>query len=136
MVLQSGQKLTLGLLATITLKLVPFARMHHSQCFCHFLNVPWQSCSVTGDSASITLTVSSQVSTMGGGRHIVFSKKFSGEKRKCETVWCHDARATSFAAKVWDKVFAHFLALRHHSSMWDSPFGLPGQILCEQSPLC
>jgi hypothetical protein len=55
----SGQKLPLVLLATITLKVVPSARMHHYQCFCHFLNAFCKSCSVrvfstACDSVSIT----------------------------------------------------------------------------------
>jgi hypothetical protein len=51
--------------------------------------------------------------------HVVFGKKFTGEKRKCETVRCHFATASSFAAKVRDEVFAHFhaVAVKYHSSM-------------------
>jgi hypothetical protein len=36
------------------------------------------------------------------------------------------------------KVFTHFHAVtvKHHHSMWNWLFGLPGQILCEQCPWC
>jgi hypothetical protein len=58
-------------------------------------------------------------------------------KRKCGPMCC-DATANSFVAKVRGKVFAHFqaVAVKHHSSMWNWLFGLPGRILCEQSILC
>jgi hypothetical protein len=48
-------------------------------------------------------------------------------------VHCHDATASSFVTKVRDKVFSHFhaLSVKHHSSMWNVLFGLPGGILCE-----
>jgi hypothetical protein len=59
-VLPSGQKLTLGLLATITLEVVPFHTYARSQRFCHFLHASWKSnfVRVYSDSASITTIVS------------------------------------------------------------------------------
>jgi hypothetical protein len=50
-------------------------------------------------------------------------------------VRCHDATVSSFAAKVLGEVFAcfHAVAVRH-SSMWSWLFGLPGRIVCGQSP--
>jgi hypothetical protein len=38
------QKLTLGPLATIAREVVPSARVHRSQSFCHFLNAFSKSC--------------------------------------------------------------------------------------------
>jgi hypothetical protein len=53
-------------------------------------------------------------------------------------VHCRDATASSFVAKVWDKVFAHFhtIAVKCHRNVQNWSFGLPGRILCEQSPWC
>jgi hypothetical protein len=51
-------------------------------------------------------------------------------------VYCHDATASPFVAKVQGEVFAHFNAvtIKHHSSMCNLLFGLPEQIPYEQSP--
>jgi hypothetical protein len=56
-------------------------------------------------------------------------------KRKCDTVCC-DATSSSFGAKVQGEVFAHFhvVAAERYSSMRNRLFGLPGRILCDQSP--
>jgi hypothetical protein len=45
--------------------------------------------------------------------------KIPWRKRKCEMVHCHDARASSYGAKVWGEVFAHFhtVAVKRHRSM-------------------
>jgi hypothetical protein len=53
-------------------------------------------------------------------------------------VCCRDATASSFVKEVWGKVFTHFHAVtvKHHSIVWNWLFGLPGRILCEQSPWC
>jgi hypothetical protein len=50
-------------------------------------------------------------------------------------LWCN---SQFFGAKVRREVFAHFYTatIKHHSSMWNCPFGLPGRILCDQSPWC
>jgi hypothetical protein len=67
-----------------------------------------------------------------------FWSKMPWWKRKCGMVHCHDATVSYFVAKVWGEVFAHFyaVAVKHESSMRNWPFGLPGRILCEQSPWC
>jgi hypothetical protein len=44
-----------------------------------------------------------KVGWVGDESHVVFGKKFPGEKRKCETVFCHDATVSSFVAKVQAK---------------------------------
>jgi hypothetical protein len=51
--------------------------------------------------------------------HVVFGKKFPGEKGKCEMVSCHVARVSSFVAEVWCEIFAHFhaVAVKRHSIM-------------------
>jgi hypothetical protein len=47
----------------------------------------------------------------GDDSHIVFGKKIPWLKRKCETVYCRDATASYFVAKVPGEVFAHFYAV-------------------------
>jgi hypothetical protein len=66
---------------------------------------------------------------------MLFLVKNSMVKRKCETVRCHDAAASSFVTKVQGEVFAHFhkVTVKRHSSMRNSLFGTLGQILSEQS---
>jgi hypothetical protein len=66
---------------------------------------------------------------------LLLSVKNSRWKRKYEIVCCRDATAISFVAIVRGKVFAHYhtVAEKHHSSMRNWLFGLPGWILCEQS---
>jgi hypothetical protein len=51
---------------------------------------------------------------------------------------CCDATASSFVAKVWGKVFAHFhaVAMKHHGRTQNWLLGLSWWILCEQSPWC
>jgi hypothetical protein len=119
--------------------------MQGSQFFCHFLNASQKSCSVmvfstACDSASVTSVVSIWQETRKVARghasrvgHVVF---WSGRKwwqRKCETVHCHDAAASSFVTRIQGKVFAHFhsFAVKRHSSMQNWLFSLPGRILCE-----
>jgi hypothetical protein len=50
-------------------------------------------------------------------------------KRKCETVRCRDATASSFVTKVRGEVFAHFHAFvtKRNSNIWNLLFGLPGR---------
>jgi hypothetical protein len=64
---------------------------------------------------------------------LLLVKKFTGEKG---SVGCCDATASSFFAKVWGKVFAHFhtVTMKRHSNMQNSLFGLPGRILCKHYP--
>jgi hypothetical protein len=68
----------------------------------------------------------------------MFLVKYSLAKRKCEMVHCCGATTSSFVDKVWGEVFAHFhvVAIEHHNIMRNWLFGLPGRILCEQSPWC
>jgi hypothetical protein len=67
---------------------------------------------------------------------MLFLVKNSLVKRKCEAVRCRDTTAGSLAAKVRGGVFQHFhaVAVNYHSSMRNWLFGLPGRIICEQSP--
>jgi hypothetical protein len=44
----------------------------------------------------------------GDDSHFAFGKKFSGKKRKCETVCCRDATASSLVTRVQGKVVSHF----------------------------
>jgi hypothetical protein len=84
--LPSGQKLTLGLLATITLEVLTSRAYAEYPVLLPFLNASWKSCSVrvygtACDSASITSLVSNgglsdlssvgetEKSRVGGGRH-------------------------------------------------------------------
>jgi hypothetical protein len=61
-------------------------------------------------------------------------------KKKCETVRCLDATASSFVSKVRgeDFAFAHFqaVAVKRQSSIRNWLFGLPGRIIWEQPPWC
>jgi hypothetical protein len=70
------------------------------------------------------------------GTTMLFWSKISWGKRKCETVRCRDATASSFVAR--GEVFEHFhrLAVKHHSSMRNRLFGLPGRILYEHWTWC
>jgi hypothetical protein len=81
----------------------------------------------------------SQASTVGGDKsHVVFGKKNSLVKRKCEMAHCHDAAASSFVTKVWGWSLSTFSCscFKRHINMWNWLVGLPGQILYEQSPRC
>jgi hypothetical protein len=68
----------------------------------------------------------SQVSRVGGAQQPCCFVKNSLAKQ-CETVCCCDARASSFVARVHDKVFTHIHAVtvHHHSSVRNWLFGLP-----------
>jgi hypothetical protein len=60
-----------------------------------------------------------------------FRSKIPWRKRKCET-------ASSFVTKFWGEVFPnyHTVTAKRHSSMQNWLIGLPGWILCAQSPWC
>jgi hypothetical protein len=76
---------------------------------------------------------------VGGRQHsCCFWSKIPWWEKKCETVCCHEATASSFITKVWVELFAHFhaVAVKWHSSMRNLLFGLPGRILYEQSSWC
>jgi hypothetical protein len=87
------------------------------------------------DSASITSIVSEWRPSSFG---MLFMLKIRRWKRKCETLRCRDATASSFVVKVRDKVFTHFhaVAVKRHSSMRNWLFGLLGRILCKLSSWC
>jgi hypothetical protein len=59
---------------------------------------------------------------------MLFLVKNSLAKKKCETVCCCDATASSFVAKVQSEVFAYFQAvtIKRHSNMQNWLFGFPG----------
>jgi hypothetical protein len=69
---------------------------------------------------------------------IMFLVKIPLWKRKCVKVRCSDATASSFVAKVWGEVFAHFhaFAVKRQISMRNWLSGLPRRVLYEQSPWC
>jgi hypothetical protein len=124
-VLPSGQKLTLGLLATITFEVVPFHAYAPFPVLLPFLNVSWKLCSVkvftiacnSSSVISVVLKIepfsfifnwgNRKVRWVGDDSHVVFGKKFHTEKKKCEVVHCRDATASSFIAKDRCVVFAH-----------------------------
>jgi hypothetical protein len=67
-----------------------------------------------------------QKSRVGGGwQSFCFCSKIPWWKRKCETVRCRDATASSFIPKVRGKVFAHFHAVdaKCNRSMQNWRFG-------------
>jgi hypothetical protein len=51
---------------------------------------------------------------------------------------CRDATVSSLATEVQEEVLAYFhaVSVERHNSMRIWMFGLPGRILCEQSPRC
>jgi hypothetical protein len=65
--------------------------------------------------------------------HVDFGKKLPGEKGRVR-LCCYNATASSFVAKLWGEVFVH-VTIKHHDSMWNCLFGLPGWLLFNQ-PLC
>jgi hypothetical protein len=76
-----------------------------------------------------------QKSRVGGGQQSLV--KNSLMKRKCAMVHRRDATGNSLSSK-FGVMSAHFHAvtIKHHSSMWNWPFGLSEQNLCEQSSWC
>jgi hypothetical protein len=48
---------------------------------------------------------------MGDNSHVAIGKKIPWLRRKCETVRCCDATASSFVAKIRGENFAHFQAV-------------------------
>jgi hypothetical protein len=73
---------------------------------------------------------------VGDDSHVVFGQKFPRKERMFEKVRFRNATASSFVAKVRGGGFSHFhtVAVRGNSSMRNYLLGLPGRILCEQSP--
>jgi hypothetical protein len=129
LVLPYGQKLTLGILATIILDVVPF-RAHAPfpellPFYKFILEVVFCGCSAP----PTILPRWSQLCQNGGlsGKSRVggrwqsccFWSKIPWLKRKSETDRCRDATASSFVIKVRGEVFAHIHAVvvKRHSSM-------------------
>jgi hypothetical protein len=133
--LSSGQKLTLGLLATITLKVVPFhmyallptllsflkcileilicegVQYHLRFCLVHLncvKKVAFQFC--------LQLEKQRQVGWVGTTVMLLSVKKFPGKKRKCDAVM---QQSNYFVAKVQGEVFTHFYVgvVKRHGSM-------------------
>jgi hypothetical protein len=115
-----------------------------------FLYASWKSCSVkmfstACDSVSITSTVlkwrpfsfiffnRGNSEKLGGWRTTVRLYLVKNVVLK-EEVW----DVSWLVAKIRDEIFAHFyaVAVKRHSSKRNWLFGLPGWILCEQSPWC
>jgi hypothetical protein len=59
-------------------------------------------------------------------------------KIKWERVHCRDATASSVVSRVRGEILAYCqaVAVKRYSSMRNWLFGLPGRIICEQSPCC
>jgi hypothetical protein len=79
-----------------------------------------------------------KVGWVGDDSHVVFGKKNSLVNKEVwdgALLWCN---SQFFVTKILVEVFAifHTVTVKHHSSMWNWLFGLPGQIHCEQSPWC
>jgi hypothetical protein len=119
LVLLSGKKLILGLLATITHKVVHFRRYTLFPVLLQFFKCILEAF----DSTSITSTVSKwrpfsfilsrrnrKVWWVGNDSH-VFGKKNSRSERKSETARSRDTTASSFVAKVQGEIFSHFHAI-------------------------
>jgi hypothetical protein len=66
----------------------------------------------------------------------VYGKQITWWGRKGETVRYRDATTISLVAKVRGEILAQFdaVAVKHHSSLRNWLFDLPGIILCDQSP--
>jgi hypothetical protein len=126
-VLPSGQKLTLGLLAIITLEvdpfctyapfpvLLPFFKFHLEIVFCEGVQHHLQFCldhlscvKMAAFQFYLQSGKQTKVGCMGHDSHIFFGKKF-----------CHNATATCSIIKVQGEVFTYFhaVAVKHHSSM-------------------
>jgi hypothetical protein len=134
---------------------VPFRAYAQFLALLPFLNASCKSCSVEGVQhrlrfclhhlscvemmafSSIFSRENRQVRWLGTTVMLVLVRN-SLVKNKCETVRCRDATASSIAVKDRSEVFAHFhkVAVKRHNSMRNWLFGLPGRILCEQSPWC
>jgi hypothetical protein len=141
LVLLNGQKLTLGLSRAYASfpKLLHFLKCILEVVFCECV----QHSTVTSIMSKwrpfrfIFNCGNRKVGWVGDDSHVPFGEIFLW-KRKRETVGCRNATASSFVVQVRCKVFAYFqaLAVKRHSSMRTWLFGLPGWILCEQSPWC
>jgi hypothetical protein len=129
---------------------VPSACMHCSQCFFKF-NLEIMFCEDVQSRLRFCLdhyncvkmaafqfylqSGKLKVWPVGDDSHVVFVKKILWWKRECETARYHDATASFWLPKFNAKSLQfHEVTVKHHSSMRNWLFGLPGWILCEQSP--
>jgi hypothetical protein len=106
-------KLTLGLLATITLEAVPFSKYAPFPVFLHFLKcileVALRFCLVHLSCAKIAVfrfyrqsEKQKKLGWVGDDSHVIFGKKFSGEKesvRRCNVMQQPVLLSPKFAAK-------------------------------------
>jgi hypothetical protein len=147
-VLPSGQKLTLGLLATLDVahfrvyasfpELLPIFKCVLEVVFCESIQHRLRFCL---DHLSCVKMATFQfyfqsgkqrkVEWVGSDGHVLFGQNFLGEKgnvRQCVAVMKH--------VKDLGEVFTHVHAVgvKCHISMLNSLFGLLGRILCKQSP--
>jgi hypothetical protein len=147
LVLPSGQKLTLGLLAIISLEVVPFCAYTPFPVLLPFLNVSWKSCSVppailtqlpqlyqNGGLSVLSSIGKMEKSGVGEDKSCFWSKKIPWCNRKSETASCCDAIASSLSPKFEVKA-SHIFSL-HKTSQYYAELivGLPGRIRCEQMP--
>jgi hypothetical protein len=99
-----SKKLTLGLLATITLEVVPFGAYVQFLVLLAFLNAARKSCSVRAFSTACRVD--------GDDSHVVFGQKFPGEKgskRRCVVVM---QQPVLLLPKFWAKSSHIFKQLR------------------------
>jgi hypothetical protein len=145
-VLSSDQKLTLGLLATITPEIDPFRAYAPFLVHLLFFNVSWKSWSVkllstACDSVSIISVLSewrfynfifntgNRNNLNSWGTTVISWSNIPWFKIKRRTVHCRNATSSSFIAKVLGEVFTHLLivAVKCHSNMprnlmfWETP---------------
>jgi hypothetical protein len=77
-----------------------------------------------------------KVGWVGDDGRVVFGEKFLGRKGRVR--WCCVVmmqQRSLLSPKIWCEVFTNFNAVivKHQNSMRNSLFGLPREILCEQS---
>jgi hypothetical protein len=119
--LPSGRKLSLGLLVTIILEVVPFCAyvpfpelLSFIKCILEVVSVKVfinacdsASCQNGGFSVLSSMGETEKLGWVERDSHVVFffAKNFL-VKKECDTVRCRDAAASSFVAKVRGQVFA------------------------------
>jgi hypothetical protein len=152
-VLQSGQKLTLGLLATITLEVAHSNCKNRSQCFCYFSNSFRMSCSVRVISTapppyhsalitsimskwwpfSFTFIREKQWKVGWGTTMALFLVKNFLVKNEVWDIAFYSCNSQFFCFHNLVEIFIHFhtVSINRHSSMQNWHFGLPGRILYE-----
>jgi hypothetical protein len=96
--LSSGQKLTLDLLATITLEVVPF---HVS---CDFVSI----ISLCQNGGFSVLSSIGETEKFGGGSPVILSQKFPGQRGNVRQCIVMMQQAVFLSPKFGGEVFAHF----------------------------